>query len=103
MSSRLTPWAPCRLTAYALKLHAARPWGAALLFVRDRLVERVGHEEVAEVAAELRRVASALTAAAIECYCRGHFAALGVASKAELPHTWLCALLITPLLRAAGR
>ena len=86
-----------RLVAYALRLHAGRHWGGTLLWLRDRLVERVGHEENAETAAELRGAGAALAAAAIEAYCRGHFSSLGVAGKEELPREWLCSLLSAPM------
>jgi hypothetical protein len=93
----------CRLGAYALKLHATKHWGQTLLFLRDKVVERIGHEENAETAQELRGMMQQLASACIEAYCRGHFSSLGVASKEELPREWLCHLLIAPLLRAACR
>lgn len=97
------PARACRLAAHALHVHAAKHWGQALLFVRDQAVERVGHEESAVAAQELRGVMLRLAEACIEAYCRGHLSALGAGSKEELPREWLSRLLITPLLRAASR
>ncbi|GAB4814696.1 hypothetical protein N2152v2_001742 [Parachlorella kessleri] len=92
-----------RLAAHALKLHATKHWGQTLLHVRDKVIERIGHEENAESAQELQAVMQQLAGACIEAYCHGHFSSLGVASKEELPREWLCYLLIAPLLRAACR
>ena len=66
-------------------------------------MERVGCEDQPQTAAELQQLVQALTAAFLECFRTGECGALGAASRGELHHEWLSALLLTPLLRAACR
>lgn len=91
-----------RLAAHALRSQGQRPWAPGLLlYVRDRIVARVGQEEDAPVAAELADVSAALAAALLDCYVRGEWAALGAAGRAGVPSDWLGALLLEPLVREA--
>jgi hypothetical protein len=92
-----------RCAASALRTHAALEWGPALLHLRDHLVERVGAEDHGGAAAELQALARQLTAALVDAYCCGRYAALGFAAKAAVPREWLSRLLVAPLLRAACR
>eukprot|EP00887_Chlorella_sp_A99_P003844 scaffold11.g3844.t1 len=92
-----------KLCAYALRSNAGRPWCGTLLYVRDRLVERVGLEAQPQGAAELQGLARALTAACLDCFRRGEYGALGASSRDDLAREWLSTLLVAPLLRATCR